>query len=146
MVVLNRYFTVLKELIAPAELSDPIVDGVDVTLLDKLQAVLDLQNEIAKRLNMSIQTINVNDIDFTVENINYIIETINNNFLALEEKINSLQESQEVINFDTSKEELLYFGNHKKTIQLEIDNDYLTIKTENGTFQYDVANSIMKQV
>jgi len=146
MVVFREFVKAYEDIIPPAELSDPIENGIDIKFLEKLKTTLDYQTQIAKRLKMAITEINVDKIDFTTAGINSVIQTINRNFADIEKKLNEIAANSGVVDYDTSKETLLYFGNHDKTVQLKINNDAIVISSDTGTYEYSVADNLMKQV
>jgi len=146
MVVFQEFIKAYEDIIPPAELDDPIENGVDVKFIEKLKTALNYQTEIAKRLKMAITEINIDEIDFTTSGINTIIQTINRNFVDIENKLNEIAANSGIVDYDTSKETLLYFGNHDKTVQLEVNNDAIVISSDENTFEYLVAENLMKQV
>jgi len=146
MVVYQEFIRAYEDIIPPAELDDPIVDGVDIKLLEKFKTTLEYQYEIAKRLKMAIKKINIDEIDFTVSGINNIIETININFYSIEQRLNDIAANSGVVDYDTSKQYMLYFGNHDRTVQMEVNNDAIIIESDSNKYEYSVQDDIVRQV
>jgi len=142
MIYIKEEISLSKYRLAYTGLDDAFDNGEDVVFIEKLRQTLELQKKISIRLKM--KTITPPE-PYTMFNINEVIEAINMNFKEIENKINNLNGTEEIIGFDNFKEMDLFFSDYNKVVNLSINNKEVNIKSGDTTYKYDVSTDLMEK-
>jgi len=142
MVYIKKYINIQRTLFPYVGLEDKFENGQDTVFLELLKQSIELQNKIAIRLEMKII---IPPEPYTMFNLNEIISAINDNFALIEEKLNQQDTQIDMVNFDSFKEYIMFFSSYNKTVDLKINNDTITLKTEKNKYTFSLENETIEK-